>query len=158
MSRLRELAEIAEAHGIGFQIESGDMVLSYTYNHFEPYKLQPVNIEDFYRKHLDNRPMKPVKPNQRVFPEDRGEYQDYLEEQMRDTWQALEERQQERHEARLEGIRECHRSAEEKWAPRDPKEVREEQAEYREKLLTAQRRLPGFRESEGYEKLRIQRK
>lgn len=154
---LREIAAIAEANGLGFTVERGSIVIAYTFNRFQPYKLQPVNIEDWYRKHLDNRSMKPIKPQARVFPTDPGEYRDYLEEQMRNSVEDLEARQQEREEARRQGIRDCHESAEEKWRPRDRKAEREENREYLEKLEAAQHRLPGFKK-ENHEKLRIQRK
>lgn len=139
----KEVLAALDDCGLSFRIEGSKIVVT---SAFKPYKLLPVRVDDFYKKHLVTRGPTPKKEYIRKYPLERGEYADFLQERARKSLDALEERQLDEREAKRESKRNVEEVALEKWATydddsefgmeqRDRKEAYENRIEQLRKLL-----------------------
>jgi len=145
MNKKQVLQSLSD-QGIGFRLEDGGskVVITHTTAAFKPYQLQRINLIDFYKKHLVTRTKKPLNIPVRVYPTDIGEYADFLQERCRTSMDALEERQRERREYRLESIKEVEEKARELWSydPDDDADAKEVKQEYEARLDFLRKKLP----------------
>jgi len=140
----KEVLAMLDECGLSFRLEGNTIVVT---SAFKPYKLLPVRIDDFYKKHLVTRGPTPKKEYVRKYPLDRGEYADFLQERARKSLEDLEERQADEREAKRESKKNVEEVAFERFSTYDDDseaglERRDRRAAYEERLEQLRKLLP----------------